>query len=127
MRFPHGVRAVSDVAHAHGLKLILWMEPERVHPGTDLYKNHPEWLLGKDGSDKLFNLGNPVAWAWMVDHVDHLINEQGIDLYRQDFNEERWDSGAATTHRTARESPRCGMLKDIFGSGMSYTRGIRIC
>jgi len=88
VRFPHGIKAVSDVAHAHGLKLILWMEPERVHRGTDLYKNHPEWLLGKDGSDKLFNLGDPVAWAWMVDHVDRLIKEQGIDLYRQDFNEE---------------------------------------
>ena len=88
VRFPHGIKAVSDVAHAHALKLILWMEPERVHRGTDLYKYHPEWLLGKDGSDKLFNLGNPAAWAWMVDRVDHLIKEQGIDLYRQDFNEE---------------------------------------
>jgi alpha-galactosidase len=88
VRFPHGVKAVSDAAHAHDLKLILWMEPERVHPGSDLYENHPEWLLGKDGSDKLFNLGDPAAWEWMVDHVDHLIKEQGIDLYRQDFNEE---------------------------------------
>jgi alpha-galactosidase len=88
LRFPHGIKAVSDIAHAHGLKLILWMEPERVHPGTDLYRHHPEWLLGNDGSDKLFDLGNPAAWAWMVDHVDRLIKDQGIDLYRQDFNEE---------------------------------------
>jgi len=87
-RFPHGIKAVSDVAHAHNLKLILWLEPERVHPGTDLYKTHPQWLLGKEGGDKLFNLGDPAAWAWMVDHVDTLIKTQGIDLYRQDFNEE---------------------------------------
>ena len=32
------------------------------------------------------NLGNPDARRWLTDHVDRLITEQGIDLYRQDFN-----------------------------------------
>jgi alpha-galactosidase len=88
VRFPHGIKAVSDAAHSHGLKLILWMEPERVHPGTLLDQQHPEFLLGKDGADKLFNLGNPTAWAWMLNCIDGLIKSQGIDVYRQDFNEQ---------------------------------------
>jgi alpha-galactosidase len=32
------------------------------------------------------NLGNPEARQWLTDHIDKLISEQGVDLYRQDFN-----------------------------------------
>ena len=81
-RFPKGIRAVSDHAHAKGMKTVLWFEPERVHPGTWLHKNHPAWLLG----GQLLNLGNPEARAWLTDHIDKFLTEQGIDLYRQDFN-----------------------------------------
>jgi alpha-galactosidase len=85
-RFPHGLRAVTDYAHGKGLKSIVWFEPERVAPGSWLYEKHPEWLLGRDGQDKLLDLGNQEAWHWLVGHVGDLIEEQGIDLYRQDFN-----------------------------------------
>ena len=85
-RFPHGLRAVSDYAHQKNLKTIVWFEPERVAPGSWLYQKHPEWLLGTEGKDKLLYLGNPEAWHWLVEHVDNLIRDQGIDLYRQDFN-----------------------------------------
>jgi alpha-galactosidase len=85
-RFPHGLRAISDHAHARGVKILVWFEPERVTPGTWLYKNHPEWLLGPDGQQKLLNLGDAEARQWLVEHMDRLLVEQGIDLYRQDFN-----------------------------------------
>ena len=85
-RFPRGLRAITDHAHAKGVRIIVWFEPERVTPGTWLYEKHPEWLLGRDGQQKLLNLGHPEARTWLTDHVDKLIAEQGIDLYRQDFN-----------------------------------------
>ena len=84
-RFPHGLRAISDYAHSQGVKTIVWFEPERVHADTWLTKNHPEWILGGAGGG-LLNLGNPEARQWLTDHVDKLLTDQGIDLYRQDFN-----------------------------------------
>ncbi len=84
-RFPGGLRPISDHARAKGVKTIVWFEPERVHGGTWLAENHPEWILGgKNGG--LLNLGDPAARRWLTDHVDRLLTEQGIDLYRQDFN-----------------------------------------
>jgi alpha-galactosidase len=81
-RFPKGLRAVSDHAHAKGVKIITWFEPERVGDRNSwLGKNHSEWLLGS-----LLNLGNPAALKWLIDHVDRTLTEQGIDFYRQDFN-----------------------------------------
>ena len=107
-RFPKGLREISDYAHSKGVKTIVWFEPERVESGTWLANNHPEWILvdGKEPAPSiledglgwlkwqrsgekgigLLNLGNPEAWTWLVNHVDKLIVEQGIDLYRQDFN-----------------------------------------
>jgi alpha-galactosidase len=85
-RFPHGLRAISDVVHAHGRKVIVWFEPERVTQGSWLEKNHPEWLIGPKGKDQLLFLGNQEAWHWLVAHVSQLIESEGIDTYRQDFN-----------------------------------------
>jgi len=85
-RFPNGLRAISDYANNRDVKTLLWFEPERVQPDTWLYDNHPEWLLGKDGEQKLLDLGNAGALQWLIDHVDRTLTEQGIGLYRQDFN-----------------------------------------
>ncbi|MGQ9592006.1 MAG: LamG-like jellyroll fold domain-containing protein, partial [Planctomycetota bacterium] len=81
-RFPRGLRAISDHARTKGVRTLVWFEPERVAPGTYLREKHPEWLLG----GTLLDLGKAEARAWLTDHVDRLLREQGIDLYRQDFN-----------------------------------------
>ena len=84
-RYPKGLKEVADYVHGKGLKLVVWFEPERVHAGTWLAENHPEWVLGgKQGG--LLNLGNADARTWLTEHVDRMLTEQGIDLYRQDFN-----------------------------------------
>jgi len=85
-RFPRGLRPVSDAAHTQGARTILWFEPERVTPGSWLWENHPEWLLGKEGDNKLLNLGDPEVRKWLTGHIDQLLTTEGIDIYRQDFN-----------------------------------------
>jgi alpha-galactosidase len=84
-RFPRGLRAISDYAHSKGIKTLVWFEPERVAADTWLANNHPEWVLG-GGKGGLLNLGNDATRQWLTEHVDGLLNEQDIDLYRQDFN-----------------------------------------
>jgi alpha-galactosidase len=88
VRFPKGIKPVSDLAHADGLKTVLWFEPERAHVGSWLVQNHPEWLLQSSASpdEHLLDLGNKDAWTWLVNHIDQMLVSQGIDLYRQDFN-----------------------------------------
>ncbi len=94
-RFPNGLRAITDHGRTKGINSIVWFEPERVTAGSWLYEQHPEWLLTapKNPGDQLYdekwrllNLGNPTAFAWLVDHVGKIIKDEGINLYRQDFN-----------------------------------------
>jgi len=84
-RYPKGLKEVADYVHAKDMKLVVWFEPERVHAGTWLAETHPEWVLGgKQGG--LLNLGHAEARTWLTDHVDRMLTENEIDLYRQDFN-----------------------------------------
>ena len=84
-RFPNGLRAVTDHARAKGVKTIVWFEPERVAGGTWLAAERPQWVFGGTAGG-LLNLGNPEARSWLTDHVDKLLTDEGIDLYRQDYN-----------------------------------------
>ena len=84
-RFPKGLREISDYIQPKGAKTIVWFEPERVRADTWLAEHHPEWILG-GAEGGLLDLGNPEAWAWLVNHIDKLLVEQRIGLYRQDFN-----------------------------------------
>lgn len=86
-RFPNGLKPISDVSHRIGAKFMVWFEPERVHEGTAIDREHPHWLLRLPGNnDRLFNLGNPKARLWLTDLITQLMKENGIDYYRQDFN-----------------------------------------
>ena len=116
-RFPNGLRAVSDHAHAKGVEIITWFEPERVGDRNSwLGKNHPEWLLGS-----LLNLGNPEALKWLIDHVDRTLTEQGIDFYRQDFNMDPLDDW-----RRNDTPDRQGMTENLYVQGyLAYWDGLR--
>jgi alpha-galactosidase len=91
-RFPRGLRPVADNAAKNAAALLLWFEPERVARDTWLFNNHPEWLLHISGTDERFaqyallNLGNPDCRRWVTDHMCKLIQDNGIRIYRQDFN-----------------------------------------
>jgi alpha-galactosidase len=84
-RFPKGLREVSDYVHSRGMKSIVWFEPERVYAGTWLAETHPEWIHGGKAGG-LLDMGNVAARSWLTDHIDQLMTDQGIDVYRQDFN-----------------------------------------
>ncbi|MDP4174085.1 MAG: alpha-galactosidase [Bacteroidota bacterium] len=86
-RFPNGLKPVSDAAHAAGAKFLVWFEPERVRVGTQLYKEHPDWLLSiPDDDNNLLDLGNTEIRLWLTNYLTDFIKKEGIDYYRQDCN-----------------------------------------
>jgi alpha-galactosidase len=84
-RFPNGLKPVSDACRQLGLKFIVWFEPERVAPGTQIAREHPEFVFGGDKGG-LFKLGDPAARRWLTDLLSRRITEFGLDTYRNDFN-----------------------------------------
>jgi len=84
-RFPKGLRPLSEACHQMGLNLILWFEPERVAAGTQIAREHPEFVFGGEKGG-LFKLSDPAARHWLAGLLSSRISEFGVDTYRNDFN-----------------------------------------
>ena len=67
----YGVRIPN--ATSADFTLSCWVRMDAPQP--------PPW--GR-GDFRMLDLGNPEAVQWLTDHVDKLIREQGVDLYRHD-------------------------------------------
>ena len=50
-RFPHGLKWLSEQLRSrYGMKLGLWIAPTQVAVTSQLFREHPEWMLkGADG------------------------------------------------------------------------------
>jgi alpha-galactosidase len=84
-RFPNGLKPVSDAAHKLGMGFILWFEPERVAAGTEIAREHPEFVFG-GANGGLFKLNDPAARRWLTGLLSKRMEEFGLDWYRNDFN-----------------------------------------
>lgn len=87
IRFPRGLRPVSDAAHDAGLKYVVWFEPERVFRGTTIALEHPEYVIWREGRGSgLLDLGLPEAREYIRRVLDTAIKEWRMDCLRIDFN-----------------------------------------
>jgi len=91
VRFPHGLAPLGEACKKYGMQYLLWFEPERVRAGTELYEEHPEWMLHIDDSRPeketcMLNLADPDCQDWIIERIDSIITESGVSIYRQDFN-----------------------------------------
>ena len=86
--FPNGLKPVTDYAHEKGLQFVLWFEPERIDCHSETFRDHRDMLLECENCapNYLFNLADDRARAWLKDTLISFIRDNGIDVYRQDFN-----------------------------------------
>ncbi len=83
--FPNGLRPVGEVCHRNGIRFLLWFEPERVAPDTQIANEHPDFVFGgKQGG--LYRLDLPEARRWLTELLAARIEEYALDVYRNDFN-----------------------------------------
>jgi alpha-galactosidase len=138
-RFPNGIRPVAEHAHANGMKLVLWFEPERVSPGTPwasldkwllaippeahrvrrcLSFNSPKFMIDEAernqfvAGDRLLNLGDPEALKFLTEFLSARIVEWEIDFLRIDFN-----FAPLAFWRAADQSDRQGLTENRYVSG----------
>ena len=113
--FPNGLKKVSDAVHAKGMKMMLWFEPERIYEGSEVNSDHRDMLLfsKNDKHNRLFNLGDGKAREWLTKTLISMIEDNGIDIYRQDFNME-----PLPFWQEADEKSRCGITEMKYVAGL---------
>ena len=89
-RYPMGISEIRDYAHRKGLLFGMWMDAERVGPGSRVWKEREDMLAvqytGKPNAMGLLDHTSDAVCDWMKDNIEYLINEYGIDMFRLDHN-----------------------------------------
>ncbi len=101
-KFPHGLKPLIDKVHSLGMDFGLWVEPEMVNPDSDLYRQHPDWVLNFPGRPRseqrnqlVLNLARPDVRDFVRGFLDKLLTENDISYIKIDYNrnwsEPGWD------------------------------------
>jgi alpha-galactosidase len=115
-RFLHGIRAIADAVTKAGLGYLMWFEPERVAAGTNLAKEHPEWVISPSGDGSgLYNLGIPEARKFMTDYLNAAIAAYKLSCLRIDYN---IDPLAFWQFMDAKDPRRVGMAEIRYVEGL---------
>jgi hypothetical protein len=99
-RFPHGLKWLADqLRERYGLRLGVWISPTDVAETSDLFKQHPDWMLkGVDGKPLVnwrwywkpnpncyeLDATHPQACQYIVDTFRQLTG-WGVSYYKIDF------------------------------------------
>jgi len=101
-KFPHGLKPLIDKVHALKMDFGLWVEPEMVNPDSDLYRQHPDWVLNfparprsESRNQLVLNLARQDVRDYVLGFLDKLLNENDIAFLKWDYNrnwsEPGWD------------------------------------
>ena len=83
-------RESTDFAREHGMKTLLWFEPERVTDPENLEKNYgyePRWAIRRPGAGSISNnIGDPDCYRWTLGKITDTLTKNRVEMYREDNN-----------------------------------------
>ncbi|MBQ3507641.1 MAG: alpha-galactosidase [Clostridia bacterium] len=113
-RFPTEFAAISEYGERHGVKTLLWFEPEMARlpeaetPAEGIpYKYH---LLGSP----LVDMGDPGFVEWCARRFSSILDKGKISLYRQDYGV---NPAVIFTHPEINVEGRVGMMENRYARG----------
>ncbi|RBL93497.1 alpha-galactosidase [Chitinophaga flava] len=93
-KLPHGLGFLVKEAQKQGIKFGIWLEPEMVNPKSELYTQHPDWILRLPNraehyyrNQMVLDLINPAVQDFVFNVVDKTMSENpGIAYIKWDCN-----------------------------------------
>jgi len=81
-KLPNGINSLVQQAVAKGVKFGIWLEPEMVNPKSELYENHPNWIIKLPNRPEnlrrnqlVLDLTNPAVQEHVFGIVDNLLRQ----------------------------------------------------
>lgn len=92
-KFPNGIETVAEKVKQKGLKFGLWYEPEMVNPNSQLYRDHPDWIIGvpkrvssKGRNQLTLDLSRQDVQDYLFERIDSVLSSGHIDYVKWDMN-----------------------------------------
>ena len=89
--WPNGLAPLIDMVKAHGMEFGLWFEGEMVQPDSDLFREHPEWILHMGGRAPIMGRGQHVLDITHPGAFDHVLGQVDAVLSANDISYIKWD------------------------------------
>ncbi len=96
-KFPRGLNPLIEYVNNLGMMFGIWIEPEMVSPDSQLYKDHPDWILNFPARERetslnrlILNLAREDVYDYIIKTIDNLLDNHNIEYLKWDIN--RWFS-----------------------------------
>lgn len=105
-RFPSGIPSLAAKVKAKGLKFGIWFEPEMVNPRSQLFDDHPDWILHVPGrkpslgrNQLTLDLSRSEVVDYLYEQIDNILSCGDIDYVKWDMNRNMSETGSAALQR----------------------------
>ena len=92
-KLPHGLSGLSDKIHDLGMQFGIWIEPEMVNYDSDLYRNHPDWVMTDPDyrachgrNQFVLDFSRKEVVNGIFGMLDHIFSEADINYVKWDMN-----------------------------------------
>jgi len=92
-KLPNGLAALSKAIHGMGMMFGLWCEPEMVSRQSELYRNHPEWIVAVPGREPspgrnqyLLDLTKEEVRDYLFESLSAIWSIGQVDYVKWDMN-----------------------------------------
>ncbi len=135
-KFPGGMKAIADKAHAKGFLAGLWLAPFVCETESELYQDHPDWLFQVDGKPwrcggnwsgfYSLDIDLPEVQDYLRRVFDRVLNEWGFDLVKLDFLYGAAPFGTKTESRAGRMLRAMELLREWCGDKLILGCGVPV-
>ena len=92
-KLPSGIKGIADKINDVGLGFGLWFEPEMVNPDSNLFREHPDWIVSVPNilpslgrNQYLLDLANDTVCNYIIDVVGRVLKSANIVYVKWDYN-----------------------------------------
>ncbi len=92
-RLPDGIKGLSEKIEALGMKFGLWFELEMANKDSELYRNHPDWIIHTPGRHEshgrkqyVLDFSRKEVVDYIYDMVAKILSESKISYIKWDMN-----------------------------------------
>lgn len=101
-KWPDGLTPLIDHIRSLSMTFGLWFEPEMVNADSDLFRTHPDWVLGSmtqplGRQQYVLDMANPEL-------RDHLFKQLSATLSRYDIEYIKWDHNRVLPYTDAEQT-----------------------
>lgn len=92
-RLPNGISGLAERIHQLGMMFGLWFEPEMTNKDSDLYRNHPDYIIqtpdrhpSQGRRQYVLDFSRPEVVDYVHDLIAKVLREGNVDYVKWDMN-----------------------------------------